>query len=104
MFVAFRAHFFTSTAGKRWSTSTSTTTSTRAGLELLTDDTMEAASASEAQLLITGAGGDQPLIMSAEDAAQFLAQAGLQLADIGDSERIIIGDAGQSHQEVKRLN
>ena len=65
---------------------------------------MEAASASEAQLLITGAGGDQPLIMSAEDAAQFLAQAGLQLADIGDSERIIIGDAGQSHQEVKRLN
>jgi hypothetical protein len=62
---------------------------------------MEAAPASEAQLLITGPAGDQPLIMSAEDAAQFLAQAGLQLADIGDSERIIIGDAGHSHQEVK---
>jgi hypothetical protein len=39
-----------------------------------------------AQLLISGVGtGDQPLVMSAEDAAQFLAQAGLQLADVGDS-------------------
>jgi hypothetical protein len=47
----------------------------------------------EAQLLITGAAGEQPLIMSAEDAAQLLAQAGLQLADIGASERIIIEGA-----------
>lgn len=47
----------------------------------------------EAQLLITGAAGEQPLIMSAEDAAQLLAQAGLQLADLGDSERIIIEGA-----------
>ena len=61
---------------------------------------MEATTTSDGQLLITGAGGDQPLIMSAEDAAQFLAQAGLQLADIGDSERIIIGDARQDQQEV----
>ena len=61
---------------------------------------MEATQASEGQLMITGAAGEQPLIMSAEDAAQFLAQAGLQLADIGDSERIIIGDAGQNAQEV----
>jgi hypothetical protein len=53
------------------------------------------------QLLISGAGGEQPLIMSAEDAAQFLAQAGLQLADIGDSERIVIGDASQGQQEVR---
>jgi hypothetical protein len=62
---------------------------------------MEVTPTSEAQLLITGAGGEQPLILSAEDAAQFLAQAGLQLADIGDSERIIIGDASQNHQEVR---
>jgi hypothetical protein len=62
---------------------------------------MEVTPTSEAQLLITGAAGDQPLIMSAEDAAQFLAQAGLQLADIGDSERIIIGDAGHHTQEVR---
>ena len=61
---------------------------------------MEATTTPDGQLLITGAGGDQPLIMSAEDAAQFLAQAGLQLADIGDSERIIIGDARQDQQEV----
>ena len=57
-------------------------------------------SQTEAQLLITGAGGDQPLIMSAEDAAQLLAQAGLQLTDIGDSERIIIGESHQHQQEV----
>lgn len=45
----------------------------------------------EAQLLISGVGGDQPLVMSAEDAAQFLAQAGLQLADVTDSgEQVII--------------
>ena len=45
----------------------------------------------EQQLLISGVGGDQPLVMSAEDAAQFLAQAGLQLADVTDSgEQIII--------------
>lgn len=62
---------------------------------------MEVAQTSEAQLLITGTGSDQPLLLSAEDAAQFLAQAGLQLADIGDSERIIIGEASQSHQEVR---
>ena len=61
---------------------------------------MEATQTADGQLLITGAGGDQPLIMSAEDAAQFLAQAGLQLADIGDSERIIIGQAGQDQHEV----
>jgi|LakMenEpi03Aug12_release.lakeMendotaPanAssembly.Ray.scaffolds.fasta_scaffold1333804_1 hypothetical protein len=62
---------------------------------------MEATPTSEGQLMITGAGGDHPLIMSAEDAAQFLAQAGLQLADIGDSERIIIGEAHQNQQEVR---
>ena len=45
----------------------------------------------EQQLMISGVGGDQPLVMSAEDAAQFLAQAGLQLADVTDSgEQIII--------------
>merc|ERR1712223_1429373 len=45
----------------------------------------------QAQLLISGVGGDQPLVMSAEDAAQFLAQAGLQLADVADSgEQVII--------------
>ena len=62
---------------------------------------MEVTPTSEAQLLITGAGGEQPLLLSAEDAAQFLAQAGLQLADIGDSERIIIGEASQHPQEVR---
>ena len=49
----------------------------------------------EPQLLISGVGGDQPLVMSAEDAAQFLAQAGLQLADVTDSgEQVIINSAG----------
>ena len=49
----------------------------------------------QAQLLISGVGGDQPLVMSAEDAAQFLAQAGLQLADVADSgEQVIINSAG----------
>ena len=49
----------------------------------------------EQQLLISGVGGDQPLVMSAEDAAQFLAQAGLQLADVTDSgEQIIINSDG----------
>ena len=44
------------------------------------------------QLLITGAGGgDQPLVMSAEDAAQFFQQAGIQW----DSGQVIIGDATQ---------
>ena len=43
------------------------------------------------QLMISGVGDGQPLVMSAEDAAQFLAQAGLQLADVTDSgEQIII--------------
>jgi len=64
---------------------------------------MEVTAGAEAQLLITGAGGDQPLIMSAEDAAQLLAQAGLQLADLGDSERIIIGNARHDDGEVSRL-
>ena len=45
----------------------------------------------EQQLMISGMEGGQPLVMSAEDAAQFLAQAGLQLADVTDSgEQIII--------------
>ena len=49
----------------------------------------------EPQLLISGVGGDQPLVMSAEDAAQFLAQAGLQLADVTDSgKQVIINSAG----------
>ena len=49
----------------------------------------------EPQLLISGVGGDQPLVMSAEDAAQFLAQAGLQLADVTDSgEQVIINSGG----------
>ena len=61
---------------------------------------MEATQTADGRLLITGAGGEQPLIMSAEDAAQFLAQAGLQLADIGDSERIIIGEARPDQHEV----
>ena len=50
----------------------------------------------EAQLLISGVGsGDQPLVMSAEDAAQFLAQAGLQLADVtdGSGEQVIINSS-----------
>ena len=38
---------------------------------------------------------EKPLGMSAEDAAQFLAQAGLQLADVADSgEQVIINSAG----------
>ena len=46
------------------------------------------------QLLISGVEGDQPLVMSAEDAAQFLAQAGLQLADVTDSgEQVIINSS-----------
>lgn len=48
----------------------------------------------EQQIMISGVGGDQPLVMSAEDAAQFLAQAGLQLADVTDSgEQVIINSA-----------
>ncbi len=41
-----------------------------------------------ASLLISG---DQQLVLSAEDAAQLLAQAGLQL---GVNEQVIIGDIG----------
>ena len=53
-----------------------------------------AGAGNEAQLLISGVGGDQPLVMSAEDAAQFLAQAGLQLADVTDGgEQVIINSA-----------
>ena len=48
----------------------------------------------EAQLLISGVGGDQPLVMSAEDAAQFLAQAGLQLADVTDGSGQVIINSG----------
>ena len=52
----------------------------------------------EPQLLISGVGGDQPLVMSAEDAAQFLAQAGLQLADVPDSgEQVIINNTTQNN-------
>jgi hypothetical protein len=53
---------------------------------------MESAGNGGHQLVISGAGGDQPLVMSAEDAAQFLAQAGLQLVDVTDSggEQVII--------------
>lgn len=41
-----------------------------------------------------GEGGQQPLVLSAEEAAQLLAQAGIQL---GDNEQVIIGDmAGAS--------
>ena len=65
---------------------------------------MEATPTSDGQLLITGSGSEHPLIMSAEDAAQFLAQAGLQLADIGDSERIIIGEAHHNQQEVSLIH
>jgi hypothetical protein len=36
--------------------------------------------------------GDQQLVLSAEDAAQLLAQAGIQ---IGDHEQVIIGDLNQ---------
>ena len=44
-------------------------------------------------LLISGEGaGGQPLVLSAEDAAQLLAQAGIQL---GDNEQVIIG--GDQH-------
>ena len=55
------------------------------------------------QILISGAGGDQPLVMSAEDAAQFFQQAGIQW-DAG-SGQVIIGDAhsqeGTGDSEVK---
>ena len=36
--------------------------------------------------------GDQQIVLSAEDAAQLLAQAGIQ---IGDNEQVIIGTQGQ---------
>ena len=39
-----------------------------------------------------GSAGDQPLVLSPEDAAQLLAQAGIQL---NDNEQVIIGDIGQ---------
>ena len=45
------------------------------------------------QILISGAGGDQQLVMSAEDAAQFFQQAGIQW-DAG-SGQVIIGDVQQ---------
>ncbi len=57
----------------------------------------------EPQLLISGVGGDQPLVMSAEDAAQFLAQAGLQLADVADNgEQVIINNAGTEEQQQQQ--
>jgi len=45
------------------------------------------------QILISGAGGEQQLVMSAEDAAQFFQQAGIQW-DAG-SGQVIIGDVQQ---------
>lgn len=45
------------------------------------------------QVLISGAGGEQQLVMSAEDAAQFFQQAGIQW-DAG-SGQVIIGDVQQ---------
>ena len=42
------------------------------------------------QILISGAGGEQQLVMSAEDAAQFFQQAGIQW-DAG-SGQVILGD------------
>ena len=63
-------------------------------MEATGNGTGEPGGGGEQQLLISGA-GDQPLVMSAEDAAQFLAQAGLQLADVTDSgEQVIINSAG----------
>lgn len=44
-----------------------------------------------APLLISG-GENQQLVLSAEDAAQLLAQAGIQL---GDNEQVIIGDINE---------
>ena len=55
------------------------------------------------QILISGAGGDQQLVMSAEDAAQFFQQAGIQW-DAG-SGQVIIGDVqpqeGTTEGEVR---
>ena len=43
---------------------------------------------------------NQQLVLSAEDAAQLLAQAGLQL---GDNERVIIGDIGGAQGGVQTM-
>lgn len=49
-------------------------------------------------LLISGEGaGGQPLVLSAEDAAQLLAQAGIQL---GDNEQVIIGGDQQGQGQI----
>ena len=54
-------------------------------------------SASNAPLLISGTGeAGQHLVLSPEDAAQLLAQAGIQL---GDNEQVIIGDVGQGQAD-----
>ena len=45
------------------------------------------------QLLVNAADGGQPLVLSAEDAAQLLAQAGLQLAPGADGEQVVLGAA-----------
>ncbi|TRY76407.1 hypothetical protein TCAL_00036 [Tigriopus californicus] len=56
-------------------------------------------------MYITGGdGGQQPLVLSAEEAAQLLAQAGIQL---GDNEQVIIGDmaaGGTGGQESAHLD
>ena len=54
------------------------------------------------QILISGAAGEQQLVMSAEDAAQFFQQAGIQW-DAG-SGQVIIGDAqeGSAEGEVSK--
>ena len=55
------------------------------------------------QILISGAGGEQQLVMSAEDAAQFFQQAGIQW-DAG-SGQVILGDVqtqeGSAEGEVR---
>ena len=53
------------------------------------------------QILISGAGGEQQLVMSAEDAAQFFQQAGIQW-DAG-SGQVIIGDVQQEGEVRTRI-
>ena len=52
------------------------------------------------QILISGAGGDQPLVMSAEEAAQFFQQAGIQWD--GGSGQVVIGDVQEGTGEQVR--
>ena len=58
------------------------------------DPTAQSSGSAAAPLLISG-DNNQQLVLSAEDAAQLLAQAGIQL---GDNEQVIIGDVGGAHQ------